>query len=175
MIMAARRTVTGTPVDARASSTSRREERCCAEIRAGFAEPSEVDDSLHAGLASGSGEYRSEVAVLFRILRSGGGHGMNQVECRLASFEIACDGIRHPQDPFAGPPPGNPQPIRGPAASPASGRDNEWSSRNRADAERDGRQCSRWLRQSRHVVDWRSQTRCWPHNVRNTLFLDCGV
>src|SRR6185436_9098251 len=38
-------------------------------------------------------EYRSEASVLFRILRSGGGHGMNQVECRLTPFEIACEGF----------------------------------------------------------------------------------
>ena len=74
---------------------------------------------------------------------------MNQVECRVASFEIECEGFGIGKIRFAELPLGNPQPIRGPRSLPASGRDNESSSRNRADAERDVRQCSRWLRQSR--------------------------
>jgi len=64
-----------------------------AEIRAGFAEPPEIDDSLNAGFAGADSERGGKVAVLLRILRSCGGHGMNQVECGLASIKIARDGF----------------------------------------------------------------------------------
>src|SRR5580692_10630380 len=60
-------------------------------------------------------------------------------------------GTRHPPDPLAGPPPGSLQSIRGPRACPASVRDNERSSRNRANAEPDVRQCNRWPPQSRYI------------------------
>ena len=82
---------------------------------------------------------------------------MNEVECRLASFEIACEGfgirkIRLPD--FDS---GILSPFAALQLAPASGRDNGSSSRNRADAERGVRQCSRWLPQSRHVADWSFQ------------------
>jgi hypothetical protein len=44
-------------------------------------------------MARSVSEYRGETPVLFRILRSGGGHRMNQVECCLAPFEIAPEGF----------------------------------------------------------------------------------
>src|SRR6266566_2492157 len=62
------------------------------QIRAGFTQPSKVDNALHTSLASGSSEYASEVAVLFRVLRSGGCHRMHQVECPLTSLKMACNG-----------------------------------------------------------------------------------
>ena len=64
------------------------------QIRAGFTQPSKVDNTLYTSLASGSGADKSEVAVLGRVRRSGGGHRMHQVECCLTSLKIACNGDR---------------------------------------------------------------------------------
>ena len=78
---------------------------------------------------------------------------MNQVERRLAPFEIACEGFGIRKIRLPDLDSGILSPFAALQLAPASGRDNEWSSRNRADAERAVRQCSRWLRQSRHVAD----------------------
>ena len=87
---------------------------------------------------------------------------MNQVECGLAPFEIVCEGFGVRKIGLPNLHSGIFGPFAALRASPASGRDNEWSNQNRADAERAVRQCSRWLRQSRHVADWSFQTSLDP-------------
>lgn len=64
-----------------------------AQTGSGLSQPPKVDNSSHAGFPRGTGELHSEQAVSIRILGPGGRHGVNQIECCLASHEVLGKGL----------------------------------------------------------------------------------
>src|SRR5664279_637356 len=63
-----------------------------AQIRAGLAQSTEIDDSFDSGVLCGTGECQSQLMILLGVVRSRRHHGMDEVIRCLASFQLAGQG-----------------------------------------------------------------------------------